>query len=225
MHTHRSSGLAPGGTTPLARFEAARNPVLMEDDPCLPRVGEVVALHRPGGPRLWAGRVRSAYDGAVSVVFDAVASRPTEPHTPEPGEEVELAGLAGTPIDARGTVRGHKDGILLLRDVTPGEGQPEQAQVSIRAHGRLWCEDTAGTGCLVEVFDRFPDGLCISAPAWVHPGDAVGIGFTGAGAPVPALAVACREARHRRTVAHVAFLAGPSDPRLDTLLAGLADES
>jgi hypothetical protein len=224
MWTHRSSDPAPGHTTPRDRF-AALNPVFLEDDPRFPRVGELVALQRCGGPRLWVGRVRSAYDKAISVVFDAVASRPAAPLMPEPGDEVDLTGLAGSPVEARGTVRGHKDTVVLLRDVTPGEARLEPAQVSVHGRGRLWCEDRAGTGGLVEVIDRFPDGLCISAPDWAHAGDPVGIGTTGMAALVPALIAACREARRGRTVAHLAFLVGPSDPRLEALLAGLADES
>jgi len=224
MWTHRSSDPASSRSTPRDRF-AALNPVFLEDDPRFPRVGELVALHRREGSRLWVGRVRSAYDKAISVVFDAVASRPAEPLMPEPGEEIDVAGLAGSPVEARGTVRGHKDAVVLLRDVTPGEGRLQPAQVSVLSRGWLWCENRAGTGGLVEVVDRFPDGLCISAPDWAQPGDPVGIGAAGTEALVPALVAACREARHGRTVAHLAFLVGPADPRLQALLARLADES
>jgi hypothetical protein len=194
----------------------------MDGDPRLPRVGELVALHRWQGPRLWVGRVRSAHDKAVSVAFDALASRPAAPLMPEPGERVELLGPAGTPVDAHGSVRASKNTVVLLRDVTAREEHPERAQLSTRASGRLWCEDRAGAGCLVEVFERFPDGLCISAPDWAQPGDAVGIAGMGE-APVPVLVAARREARHGRVLAHVAFLTGTSDPRLQSLLAGLSE--
>src|SRR5579862_7324599 len=118
MPIYGSSASAPGRAGALARYWGASSPAVMDDDPRLPRVGELVALHRAGGPRLWVGRVGGAYDKAVSVAFDAVASRPAEPLMPQPGEWVELAGLAGSPIDAGGTVRGRKGTVVLLRDVT-----------------------------------------------------------------------------------------------------------
>jgi hypothetical protein len=67
--------------------------------------------------------------------------------------------------------------------------------------------------------------LCIHAPTWAHPGDEVAIaGPGGAGGPVAALVVACREAQRGQLVAHVAFLAAASDAGLRSLLAGLSDE-
>jgi hypothetical protein len=226
MPMYRSSSSAPGRASALARYWGASSPAVMDDDPRLPRVGELVALHRADGARLWVGRVGGAYDKAVSVAFDAVASRPAEPLMPQPGERVELSGLAGSPIDASGAVRGHKDAVVLLRDVTASEERPARADVSVRVRGRVWCEDRDGTGCGVDVLERFPDGLCISAPDWARPGIAVGLaGALGAaGRPLPALVVACREGRHRRAVAHVAFLVGESDARLTSLLAGLSEE-
>jgi hypothetical protein len=142
---------------------------------------------------------------------------------PEPGERVELSGLAGIPVDASGVVRGHKNGFVLLKDVT-GEEREERARVSVRLRGRLWCEDKAGTGCGVEVVERFPDGLCITAPSWAQPGDEVGIaGPVGASVdPVPAVVVACRERRQGGPVAHVAFLAGSSEASVAALVAGLS---
>ena len=222
MHRYRSSQL---GARATGRFGGPGNPVLLGDNPRLPRVGEIVALHRAQGPRLWVGRVRSAYDKAVSLAFHPAASRPAGPEMPEPDEPIELSGLAGTPIDAHATVRGHKDTVVLLRDVTAVDERTERARVSVRARGRLWCEDMAGTGCGVEVLERFTDGLSISSPAWARPGDEVTIaGPLSTGGPVPALVVACREARHRQTVAHVAFLPGPSDAAIQSLFTGLSDE-
>jgi hypothetical protein len=219
MFTYWSSDRALG--TPIER---ARNAAPEDDDPRLPRVGELVALHSWRGPRLWVGRVRSAYDRAVSVAFDTVASRPAKPHMPGPGERVELSGMAGIPVGASGVVRGHKDGFVLLRDVTADEERPERALVSVRLRGRVWCEDRAGTGCGVEVLERFSDGLCVSAPAWAHPGDEVRIAgpLAAVGDPIPAVVVACRERRHEGPVAHVAFLAGASEASLAALVAGLS---
>jgi len=218
MHRYRPSNVAPvmGRRPGLA-------PLLMEGDPRLPRVGELVALHHWKGPRLWVGRVRSAYDKAVSVAFDATASRPTELQMPQPGTHIGLCGLAGVPIDARATVRGHKNAVLLLRDVVAGERGGDGAHVSVPVRGRLWCEDRGGTGCGVEVLERFPDGLCITAPAWARPGDEVELtGSARTGGPVPALVVGAREDARGRGLAHVAFMADPSDASLRRLLDGLA---
>jgi hypothetical protein len=224
MHTDRSSQFALGRTAAMARLRVASNPALMGDDPRLPRVGELVALHRWRGPRLWVGRVGSAYDKAVSVAFEALGARPAEPDMPEPGERVELAGLAGIPVDARGIVRGHKDAVVLLRDVTVGDQHRGRRRAGGGARGRLWCEDRAGSGCGVEVIDRFPDGLCISAPTWARPGDRVAVaGPVSTVGPVPALVVGCREGPNGRAVAHVAFLIDHTDPRLQNLLEGLPD--
>jgi hypothetical protein len=218
MQRYRPSKLAPVmGRTPV------HAPLLMEADPRLPRVGELVALHLWKGPRLWVGRVRSAYDKAVTVAFDAIASRPAALQMPQPGERIGLWGLAGVPIDARATVRGHKQSVLLLRDVVAGEQGSESAHVSVPVHGRLWCEERGGTGCGVEVLERFPDGLCISAPAWARPGDEVELtGPARTGGPVPALVVGNREDSRGRGLAHVAFMADPSDDSLRRLLEGLA---
>jgi hypothetical protein len=224
MRSYRSSSPPREPTLSIARIAGASSPEVIADDPRLPRVDELVAL-RWSVHRLWVGQVRSAYDQALSVALDTMAPGPAEPKMPEPGAQVALSGLAGIPIDARGTVRGHTGPVVLLKDVTAGEERPEQAKVSVGSRGRLWCEDRAGTGCGVEVLDRFPDGLCISAPAGARPGDRVSLaGPVAVGGPVPAILVGCREGRHRRALAYVAFLTDPSDARVRSLLAGLADE-